>query len=148
MYIREDQALITVTIDGTQVFDKWATYSGGELVAASQKTRPGGMGSQVSVGGPASRSDITCTIQATDIRIPFYKSQIEDKVGWAQVSCNIQYLDTQGNALQVPNGNPKGGKTNMTRTGTLKHAQTPNGDANAEAVGFITIMIDCNEEAS
>jgi hypothetical protein len=60
-YIREDQADIRVSVDFgngqlVPVFGSWATYEDGALEADDQKTRPGGMGRQVSIGGPASRT--------------------------------------------------------------------------------------------
>ena len=67
MYIEEWQADITVHVDGKRVFDKWATASGGVLTATDEKTRPGGMGDEVSCGGPATRSELTCTVQMTDL---------------------------------------------------------------------------------
>jgi hypothetical protein len=158
-YIREDQASMRVSVtdpkSGAIVkvpADKidWATYSGGALEATAVKVRPGGMGHQKSVGGPASRSDVTMTIQMRDDILAIH-NYLESITGVARVSCFVNFLDVNGNPSGVPNppaGVAAGGAPMFTRVGTLKSVALPEANADGTAVGFYTLVIDCDEDAT
>jgi hypothetical protein len=128
-------ALITVRIDNKQYGDAWYSYEGGELEADDSKTRPGGMGDEVSIGGPASREDIELTIQLTDTVIGWHKT-LENKVREdAPVEVGITYL----NRLKQPVG------STFTRTGTLKKAALPNADSGSSDASMYSIVMSADE---
>jgi hypothetical protein len=138
MYIEEWQADIHVAIDGVPVFDRWATASGGVVTVSDSKTRPGGMGDEVSCGGPASRSDLTCTIQLTDIVAAQHKA-LESKLNHpGQVT--ITWLDL-ATKQPIPN-------SSFTRLGTVKEVSEPNGDHGSNTVGMYTLVLACHEAAA
>lgn len=136
-YIREDQADIRVTVDGVEYFGSWSTYDGAGLEAQDDKTRPGGMGSQVSVGGPAERDDLECTIAFSDI-VSNSHSLLESKVGWARVSIKLGFLG--------PNKVPTG-KSHSVK-GILKSAKLPTFDSNGNATSFYSISASLDETAA
>jgi hypothetical protein len=135
-YIREDQADIRVKIAGKTYGDSWKQAAGGNLEADSQKTRPGGMGKEVSVGGPASRGDLTVEIQMSDI-VATWHPEIESKIGNDDVHVSLAWLGPD----RVPTG------VVSRRTGTLKAANLPDmGGGNA--VAMYQVVVDCDEQAA
>lgn len=136
-YIREDQALIQVSVNGVPFGDSWATAEGGGLEADSSKTRPGGMGKEVSVGGPASREDLTVTIQFTDI-VAGWHSILENNVGVGRVKVAVTWLSPQ----RLPTG------PSHTRVGSLKSVAQPDADSGGNEQGFYTLVVDCDEQAA
>src|SRR3954452_11975695 len=114
MYIREDMADIRVTIDSKTYGDSWKQVSGGNLTADDAKTRPGGMGREVSAGGPASRDDLTVRIQMSDI-VALWHPHFENLTGWGRVKVGLSWLG--------PNRVPLG--TGITRVGTVKAPNLP-----------------------
>jgi hypothetical protein len=138
MYVEEWQADIAVSVDGTPIFDRWATASGGVLTSSDSKTRAGGMGDEQSCGGPASRSDLTCTIQLTDIVAAQHRANEQLINHDAQVS--ITWLDLMTKA-------PIPGST-FTRLGKVKEFSEPNGDHSSNAVGMYTFIMSCHEAAA
>jgi hypothetical protein len=146
-YIREDQASMRVSVidpvskavvkvPGNAI--DWATYAGGGIESTPVKVRPGGMGKQVSIGGPATRADVTMTIQMRDDMAAIH-NYLESITGVARVSCFVNWLDI--------NGTPIPGAL-FTRVGTLKSVALPEGNADGTAVGFYTLVIDCDEVAT
>lgn len=134
--IREDQADIRVKVGGKSYGDSWNTAEGGNLEADAQKARAGGMGKEVSVGGPASRGDLTVGINMSDV-VAGWHAEIENKVGPGEVQVSLAWLDQE----RVPTG------VVSTRTGTLKAANLPNmGDGHA--VGRYELVVDCDEQAA
>lgn len=143
MYLREDMAEIHISVadeSGNFVpyFDSWATAEGANLSSDSSKTRAGGMGSEVSLGGPSSRDDVTCTIQQSDVVLAKHKElelrvrqDAPTKVAW-------RYLDRLKNPV---------GDTH-TVTGTLKSAFRANADVKSSDAAFYTIIVDCDEVAA
>jgi hypothetical protein len=136
-YIREDQADIHVTVDGKAYGDgnSWATYSGGALTAADAKTRPGGMGKEIDIGGPASRSDATVTIQNSDKMVAQHP-QLEDRVGKGKAICSIQYLDIEG--VAIPGAS-------FRVVGRLKEAALPDYNYDSGTQGMYQVVIGCDE---
>jgi len=141
MYITERQADIRFSLAGIPYGESWATASGGGLEASDVKTRPGGMGSEVSLGGPASRADLTLTTQMTDIVMTWHNT-FEALVGVQGVKAKaaINWLDPQKNNLS-------GSGSSIVRTGTLKNATLPEPDASSTSEGMYTIVISCDEIA-
>jgi hypothetical protein len=143
-YIRQDQADIDVSIgpDGASLVpygDAWATVEGGNLASNDSKTRPGAMGREVSLGGPASRDDVTCTIQLDDVVLGWHKT-LESMVGWGRVKVSYRFLR--------PNPGATGFPTTHTIVGTLKSAFLPNMDAGGNDQAFYSIVVSCDEVAA
>lgn len=142
MYLREDMAEINVSVaDENNVFvpyfESWATAEGANLAADSGKTRPGGMGSEVSLGGPASRDDVTCTIQQSDVVLAKHK-ELERRVQQdAPAKVSYRFLDR----LKNPVGDT------FTVIGTLKSAFLADVDHDSSDAAFYTVILDCNEDA-
>jgi hypothetical protein len=138
-YIRDDEANISVKVDGVSYGngDSWVTLSGGKLSAAGFKTRPGGMGHEVEVGGPATRSDVTVTTQADDI-IAGQHAKLESLIGRgsAQVAVQFLYIDRSKRAAK------------FTVKGRLKEASLPDSNGAQPNVGMYTIVVSCDELAA
>jgi hypothetical protein len=134
MYIREDMADIRVTIDSKTYGDSWKQVSGGNLTADDAKTRPGGMGREVSAGGPASRDDLTVEIQMSDI-VATWIPELETKVGNGSMKVSIAWLGQD----RAPTG------STHTRTGTVKELNLPDMGGGAD-VGMLSVVMSCNEQ--
>jgi len=145
MYIREDQADIRLTVydkNGAPVSigdgNSWATYAGAELEAAGAKTRPGGMGYEIELGGPASRSDCTVEIQNSDTMIALH-SFLESRVSRsARAYIVVTYLDDEGNT--IPGAQFK-------INGRIKKAALPGQNYNSPTVGMYAVIVGANEQA-
>lgn len=134
--IREDQADIHVTVDGKAYGDSWNTAAGGNLEADAQKARAGGMGQEVSVGGPASRQDLTIGINMSDI-VATWHPELENKVGHGEVKVSLAWLNQE----RVPTG------VVSTRKGTLQAANLPDMGTGASVARY-ELVIDCDEQAA
>jgi len=142
-YIREDMAHITVTVMNeagawVQYGDSWYSVEGGNLESDDSKTRPGGMGDEVSIGGPSSRDDITCTIQLTDVVIGWHKA-LERAVKFdAPAQVQYQFKDRLRNSYPVTH----------TVTGTLKSAFMPDMDTGGNEAAMYSVILSCDEVAT
>lgn len=139
-YIRQDEADIWLTVDGVSYGngDSWFSYTGATLSAAGAKTRPGGMGKEVELGGPATRSDATITTQNSDIMAGQHR-KLESLIGKGNALIKIQYLNEYGQAL--PN-------SSFTVRGKLKEADLPDINANTPDAGMYTVVVACHELAA
>jgi hypothetical protein len=138
MYITEDRAAIRVAVNGVPIFGNWATLSGGAKTAASVKTRPGGMGDEVAVGGQSSRDDLTCTTQFTDV-VAAQHTALENQYNDG-VTVTISWLAKDKSV--IPN-------SGFTRTGTLQEVMEPDStNDGTPAVGMYTLVMSCDEAAS
>lgn len=135
-YIREDQADIRVSLEGVPYGDSWKEAEGGNLEADSAKARPGGMGREVSAGGPASRSDLTVRTNMSDV-VATWHPTFEAGVGWQPVRVTLAWLN--------PDRTPTGATT--TKRGTLKAANLPDMGGGAD-VALYEIVVDCDELAA
>ena len=137
-YVRQDQADIRVSVDGVAYGDgnSWVTVAGGKVTAPGAKTRPGGMGKEIEIGGPATRSNPTVTTQMSDIMAAQHPT-LEGKIGRGQAKVSIQFLDNYGHALPG---------ASETLKGILLGAELPdlNGEATG-AMGMYTITIGADE---
>lgn len=152
VYVREDQALITLQVwaagatTGTLIDTGlnngagWATASGAELTAAANNTRPGGMGHQVPLGGPAARSALTMTVQQTD-EILSEHSFLESRVGKAKALCTIAFLDGEGNVRS-------GAGSSISIWGALDGAYRGEQNYDSGAAVMYTVTIDTAELAA
>lgn len=135
-YVREDMADIRFAVEGVPFGDSWKEVEGGNLEADDAKTRPGGMGREVSAGGPASRGDLTVRTQLTDVSTGWLQA-LENACGWGRAKVHIAWL----NANRTPMG------TSTTRVGTLKAVNAPNMGSGAD-VGLLECVVSCDELAT
>jgi hypothetical protein len=135
-YIREDQAFISVSVEGVPYGGSWTEAEGGNLEADDAKTRPGGMGREVSAGGPASRDDLTVRIQMSDI-VALWHPHFENLTGWGRVKVGLAWLG--------PNRVPLG--TGITRVGTVKAPNLPDMGGGSD-VGMYELVVSCDEQAA
>jgi hypothetical protein len=136
-YIRGDQADIRVSVDGVPYGDSWRHVDGGSLEADDAKTRPGGMGREVAVGGPAQRNDITVGIAFDDVVAGWHRT-FESKVGNGRVKVAYQYLG--------PDRAPIG--PTHTVKGVLKAANMPEFESDSSDVEDYEIVVSCDELAA
>lgn len=140
-YIRQDQCDIRVSVDGVAYGDgnSWVTVTGGKVTAPGAKTRPGGMGKEVEVGGPATRSNPVITTQNSDIMAAQHPT-LEAKIGRGQARVSIQFLDNYGSAIPG---------ASHTLKGILLGAELPdlNGEATG-AMGMYQITVGADELAA
>jgi hypothetical protein len=134
-YIRQDQADIRVTIDGTPYGDSWKECEGGNLEAADTKIRPGGMGREVSAGGLPSRGDLTVRTNMTDVTATWITA-LENACGGGRAMVGISWLG--------PDRAPTGSR--LTRRGTLKTVNTPGMGSGSDGA-MLELVISCDELA-
>jgi hypothetical protein len=80
--IREDQADIRVTIDGKSYGDSWNRRRAATSTPTPRRPVPAAWARR-SVGGPASRGDLTVGINMSDI-VATWHPELESKVGTAR----------------------------------------------------------------
>lgn len=136
-YTREDNVDIRVSLDGVPYGAGWDTIEGGDLEAADTKYRPGSMGKEVSLGGPSSRSDMTVTIQMSDV-VAGWITKFENRNGRGALKISWTYLDAEG----LP------ASATQTRTGILKTVTPPPMDASGNAAVKFSIVGSMNEQAA
>ena len=136
-YIRQDEASIKLSVDDVTYDngDDWFSYTGGGLSAAGAKTRAGGMGTEVELGGPATRADATITTQNTEKMAGYHKT-LEHLIGKGKAVITIQYLDEYSNVLSG---------RGFTVRGKLKEATLPDANANTPDAGMYTVVVACHE---
>ena len=136
-YVRSDMARIRVFL-GTppvQKGNEWATFEGGALEADDQKTRPGGMRSQMAIGGPTSRGDVTVTTQMTDSMVQVARD-FEKAAGRQAIMISVTYTDNDGN---------EDATRKFTVKGFVKSCQIPSMDVNSGDVAFLTVVGSLHE---
>jgi hypothetical protein len=133
-YIREDMAAISVSLDGVKYGGNWKSLQGGDLQADSSKTRPGGMGREIALGGPGQRQDLTCAVQFDDV-VATWVSAFETAIGVGVIKVGLAWLR--------PNRTPYA--TTYTRTGVLNGCSVPDHDSESSTAGMFTIVVSCDE---
>src|SRR3954463_5503004 len=146
MYVREDMASISVSVEGVPYGGSWGEAEGGNLEADDAKGRPGGMGREGSGGGgsarewppgaPASRDDLTVRTHLTDVTATWIPT-LENLVGNGAARVGIAWLGT--------NRTPLG--SGITKRGTLKAVNAPDMGSGAD-VGMLELVISCDEQAA
>lgn len=136
--LREDQATISVPkLPVALPFVRsWAKLEGGDLESEDTKVRPGGMLSQINLGGPTTRTDATVSRPYSAELHPFLVP-LEQVAG--NGSMNITW--TVLNAQRVSLGNT------VTLTGILKTVNRPAWDANATAPAMLALVMGCDVDA-
>ena len=141
-YIRQDQVDIRVHVDSVRYGDtkSWVTVTGGKVTAPGAKTRPGGMGQEVELGGPATRSNAVVTTQMSDAMAGQHHT-LQHLIGRGRATVTVTYLGMDG---KVRNGDPQ-----EVLKGILLGAELPdyNGEATG-AVGMYTLTVGCDERAA
>lgn len=127
--MRQDQWSNTVTIDGKPM-GVWDTLSGGESDSDSTTYRPGGMGPQVSLGGPRTIGALTLgrLISRPDWE---FMHNLMNRTGQARAVVSRQPLDEDGN----PWGRP------LTYTGTVKTCTPGDTDSNSSDAQVWEIVV-------
>jgi len=132
---RQDEFLCTVTVDGEKigVFDK---HDGGASTAADTKYRPGGLGAEVSRGGPKSVDNVTVSREYDPPRDHDLVHRLLPKAGWARGTVSLQPVDRN----KVPFGDP------FVRTATLLKVTPPNYDSTASGIAMVELEFSCDGE--
>lgn len=142
MLIREDMADISVSVDlgatgnWTPYGDSWNEIEGGNLEADDAKGRAGGMGDEVSAGGPASRDDLTVRINMSDI-VALWHADFENATGFGRVKIGLSWLG--------PNKTPTG--SGITRVGTIKAPNLPDMGGGSD-IALYELVVSCDERAA
>jgi hypothetical protein len=137
MLYRESQGNITVVVNGVSLpTSSWATLAGGDAAAGSNKTRPGGMGKGVELGGQVVRTDATVTRQWSDALIAVYYD-LDGSAGNTVASVSFTPL----NLNKSMSGQPS-----FTWTGILLTVTPPPVSAESDTAAFLSIVIGLNED--
>jgi hypothetical protein len=127
---RQDQHLITVRVDNVNLgtFDK---RTGGGVDSNETKYRRGGMGQEVSLGGPTMVPNVTLTRLFEGPRDLDLVRWLYTRVGHGQVTVSDQFLDADG----VPFGRPD------VYTGRLKKVMKADSDSNSTGAGTYDLEV-------
>jgi hypothetical protein len=116
---RQDQYLVTVSVDGIGNLGVFDTFSGGEVDSDEQKYSPGGMAPPVSLGGAVTMGNVTVQrLYVLERDVPIVH-QLLAATGRAGIQVTKQSLDVN----RVPYGRP------LVYTGILKKTQPPDHDS-------------------
>lgn len=128
---RQDMASISVTLDARDFGSDWQVRNGGAGDVDETKTRLGGMGPLVSLGGPQTTENVVLRKTVDYDGIWNDISWLYARRGKAIANVTEQPLDKNGNAH---------GKR-VTWTGTLKQVTLPDYDANSNDAAMIELEI-------
>lgn len=127
---REDTWLVSLSIDGRDL-EVWDTLDGGEIDSDESKYRPGGLQSEISLGGTRTVGNITLGRNYDNLRDHPVLPWLVSRVGAGRCVIGRQPLDFNG----VPQGAP-------TRyTGTLKTVTPPGIDSMSNDASKIELEI-------
>ena len=136
MLYRESMGSILVSVNGVALpTDSWATFSGGDAVASSNKTRPGGMGVQQELGGQVTRTDATITRQWSDALIATFFA-LDNAAGHTNASVTFIPLNSDKTTT---------GQTGFVYNGVLLTVTQPPINSDADAASFLSIVIGLHE---
>lgn len=133
VYAREDQARLTLSIDGVSLGVCHAK-DGGDTEADANPFKPGGMAPQVNLGGPAKVSDIKLTLPWTET-LDGRRQWLRSRVGRGAAVIVEQPLDADGNPFGAVD----------TRTGVLNAVTEPPYDAKSGDPRLIELTVGVNE---
>lgn len=128
-YLRQDQARVTVAIDGVNL-GVCNTLDGGDLEADAVTFKPGGMAPQVSLGGPVKMTDVKVTLGFTET-IAALIPWLESRVGKGEAVVTVQRLDADRNPFGAPRP--------ITGVLTAKPNETHDSDSNDALLVELTI---------
>lgn len=146
MLLKDNQADIRLNVydaAGNKVAigdgDSWGTYDGAELKGSSNKSRAGGMGFEIELGGPATRSDATITIRNSDTMVGQH-GFLENRVSRsARAEIIVTFLDDEGVAIP---------SARFHVTGKILQASLPGFKFDSGAQGMYTVMLGADEQAA
>lgn len=127
---RQDQYAVAVEIDGvyTGIWDK---MSGGEIDSEETKYKPGGMLTEISLGGSTNMGNVTVSrlydLNRDHLSVKAWMS----RAGKAAVKVTKQPLDTDGNAFGAP----------LVYAGKLKMVTPPEVDSESSDAALIELEI-------
>jgi hypothetical protein len=130
---REDMAAVSVVIDGVDL-GVAAARTGGAGTTDDSKTRLGGMGGEVSLGGAQTRENIT-------VRFHWDLDTVAQRYKW------LESVRGRGRGVVVtqpldPDGNPYGDR--FTYTGTVVQVTPPDYDAQSNDAAFLEVEISAD----
>jgi hypothetical protein len=118
---REDQRRVTVSVDGVGSLGVFDSKTGGNADSEETKYRPGGMATEISLGGPQTMENVTVGRLFDLFRDLPVLPQLFAARGKASVTITDQPLDADGNAFGKP----------VVYHGKLKAVQMPDHDSNS-----------------
>lgn len=119
--IRQDQANISLTVDGRKIPFVFSRREGGQSMSEESKTYPGGGAPQKAHGGPQMVENLTLAGEFVPARDQDTLRWLRTRVGKGSCSVTEQLLDVDGAAF----GRPE------TWTGVLLSVNTGNYDASS-----------------
>lgn len=136
--MRTDQERVTVRVDDIDC-GVFQTFSGGGIAADDTKNRPGGMGPEESLGGPASRDAFTIGRLYKLERDHALFKRLDQK---ARDGARVVAVRQKLNKNRSPFGDP------ITYTGTLIKVTPPDHDSNASDRAELTLEVSADEPIS
>lgn len=135
---RTDQTLVTVIIDypGLGNLGIFEDRTGGKGESESVKHREGGMGPELSYGGPQSTDNVTVARRFDPIRDGNIAHALMAARGRANMHVVEMLLDTYGNPWNV---GP------MSWNGKLKSVELGDANANSTAIRMLTLEQDTEQ---
>lgn len=130
---RQDQYAVTFNVDGRDL-GVWDKLSGGEVDSEETKYKPGGMGSQITLGGSVEVGAVTLSrlyVLARDHEGATGIHWLLSRVGKGRCTVNRQPLDADGNVYGRP----------VVYTGTLKTVTPPEIDSESSDAALIECEI-------
>jgi hypothetical protein len=135
--IREDQASVSLSIDGRPCPFLFQKRSGGKIGSSGSKTLPGAMQPQAAHGGPQEIEDVTLEFEFVPSRDNAYLQSIKPRVGKGRANAAEQILDVDGNV-----------KETIDRwTGVLSELDTGNYDATSSTPRMGVVVVEADGEA-
>jgi hypothetical protein len=121
---------VSLSIDNRDL-EVWDRFTGGEVDSDESKYRPGGMSSEVSLGGTRTIGEITIARECDYLRDWPLRAWLIGRAGAGRCKVARQPLDING----VPQGDP------MTYTGTLKTVTFPDIDSMSNDPALLELAI-------
>lgn len=135
--IRQDQANVSLTVDGERIPFVFNRREGGETVAEESKTYPGGGRPQQAHGGPTTVENVTLAAEFIPAQDHEVLRNLRNRVGKGRAVVTEQLLDADGVAFGRPD----------TWTGVLQSVTTGNYDASSADPREVEIEISTDAVA-
>lgn len=134
-YYRSDQALINVSVSGTNLNAKeaWDVFEGGEKKSAGLKIFPGGMAEQEELGGTPERETIKVQRKWADPLIAVFK-ELDAAVGSGEATVSVTTLNSSGKPIE----------DTVTYTGVLLEVARPKYKAGPATESLLEVTIGPN----
>lgn len=97
----QNQAVISLSVDGRQLPFKFQKRSGGKYTTAGSKTVPGGVEPMVAHGGIREREDLTLEFELVPSRDLATIKWLKSRVSKGDIRGEEHLLDVEGNVLDV-----------------------------------------------